>query len=194
MAEGDVAPHTGGKGISGFLSQQTAGLPNWAWLLVIAVGIAAAVVVPKLVGKGGGISPTPDTGSEGLGLAIDPTTGLPYAVSGLVPSGAYAGGNTVSTPDMSSPPPIPQSPQQTTPAPVAKSPVQSKQPPAPAPAQPPTQYVTVTPWPTPTSTLSGIAAKSGISLARLEQLNPSFGPSAGRNWDLIYAGEKVRVA
>jgi hypothetical protein len=42
-----------GKGISGFLSQKTAGLPNWAWLLVVAAGIAAAVIIPKFLNQGG---------------------------------------------------------------------------------------------------------------------------------------------
>jgi hypothetical protein len=110
-------PHPHGKGIGGFLSQQTAGLPNWAWLLVIATGIAAAVVVPKLLNPGGGGSSSPTSaGSDtGLGLAIDPTTGLPYAVQGLVPSGA----NTASSPDMSSVPPVPQ--QQNPPQATTKS-------------------------------------------------------------------------
>jgi hypothetical protein len=101
MAEGDVAPKTGG-GITGFLGKQTAGLPNWAWLLVVGAGIAAAIIIPKLINQGGSSASNPtDTSGTGLGLAIDPTTGLPYAVQGLVPSGAMAGtdGNTSSIPD-----------------------------------------------------------------------------------------------
>jgi hypothetical protein len=92
MAEPDIAPihHTpsGGK-IGGFLGQQTAGLPNWAWLLIIVAGVGLAYVVPKFAGGKTGQS----TGGkgEGLGLAIDPTTGLPYAVEGLVPSGGVVG-------------------------------------------------------------------------------------------------------
>lgn len=88
----------------GFLGKDTAGLPNWAWLLVVGAGLAAAYIVPKiLAGKSSNSSSTPTTGTgtgtSGLGLAIDPTNGLPYAVEGLVPSGAYAG-----TPN---PPPVP---------------------------------------------------------------------------------------
>lgn len=75
--------HTGKVG--NFLKQETAGLPNWAWLLVIAAGIAAAVIIPRFI-KGGGGSGT-DVSGNGLGLAIDPTTGLPYAVEGLVNTG-----------------------------------------------------------------------------------------------------------
>jgi len=89
MAE-DVAPKPEGGHVKGFLGQQTAGLPNWAWLLIIVAGFGLAYIVPRFMsGKGTGQS-TQGTGS-GLGLAIDPTTGLPYAVEGLVPSGAMAG-------------------------------------------------------------------------------------------------------
>lgn len=89
----------GGSGIKGFLSKDTAGLPNWAWLLVIAAGIGAAYIVPKfLAGKGTNATDqgstntgTDQSGTNGIGLAIDPTTGLPYAVEGLSPSGGLAG-------------------------------------------------------------------------------------------------------
>jgi hypothetical protein len=81
-----------GKGIGGFLNAQTAGLPNWGWILVIVAGIAAAVYLPKMFGKGQS-GTSADQAGQGLGLAIDPTTGLPYAVSGLVPAGAGASGS-----------------------------------------------------------------------------------------------------
>lgn len=93
----------GGAGIQGFLGKDTAGLPNWAWLLVVAGGIAAAYFVPKFLG-GQSSSSTSSTdqsaqaqaqgqgGPTGIGLAVDPTTGLPYAVEGLSPSGGLAGG------------------------------------------------------------------------------------------------------
>lgn len=78
-----------------FLSKDTAGLPNWAWLLIIGAGIAAAYIVPKIFGSitGSGSTTSTDSGTpaSNLGLAVDPSTGLPYAVEGLVPSGAYAG-------------------------------------------------------------------------------------------------------
>lgn len=51
-----------GGGIGGLLGKTTAGLPNWAWLLVIAGGIAAAIFVPKLFGGG---SSTDQTSTDG---------------------------------------------------------------------------------------------------------------------------------
>lgn len=85
-----------GKGFEKFLTSETAGMPNWVWLLVIGAGLGLAYFVPKLIGKNTGTSTDQGAASAGLGLAIDPTTGLPYAVEGLVPSGAVAG--TTSTP------------------------------------------------------------------------------------------------
>lgn len=90
-------PHAGKVG--SFLSQSTAGLPNWAWLLVVGGGILAAIYIPKLLPGNqqqiGGSNATPNSG---LGLAVDPTTGLPYAVEGLVP-----GGQTTTTPATTTP-------------------------------------------------------------------------------------------
>jgi hypothetical protein len=84
--------------IQEILSKETAGLPNWAWIAIVAAGIGATYVLPKLFGKATGTTAnTPTTSSDsgtsqaGLGLAVDPTTGLPYAVEGLVPSGGLAG-------------------------------------------------------------------------------------------------------
>jgi len=78
--------------LKGFFGRDTAGLPNWAWVIVVVGGIAAAYLVPRFLGKGGSVTDTTPTsgsaGTSGIGLAIDPTTGLPYAVEGLVPSGA----------------------------------------------------------------------------------------------------------
>lgn len=90
----------GGSGIKGFLGKDTAGLPNWAWLLVVAGGIAAAYFVPKFLGgqstnatdQGATNAGTAQSNTNGIGLAVDPTTGLPYAVEGLSPSGGLAGG------------------------------------------------------------------------------------------------------
>jgi hypothetical protein len=86
--------------IEALLSKETAGLPNWAWVAVVGAGIAAATILPKFFGGKSNDPTTPDTtpsGSSGIGLAIDPTTGLPYAVSGLVPSGGTTGINTTSS-------------------------------------------------------------------------------------------------
>jgi LysM repeat protein len=41
--------------------------------------------------------------------------------------------------------------------------------------------------------LSAIAASHGLTLAALETANPQLGPLSGRNWKLIYAGERVMI-
>ena len=155
-------------------------------------------------------------GSSGLGLAIDPTTGLPYAVQGLVPSGGSSGN---SGPDMSTL--LAQlSGQQTTIgtlqtqqdaanakinanqtalfADIAQkytdllSKVNSQTTPQPTPQPTPqttSRYITVTRWPSQFGTLSGIASANGVSLSRLEQLNPQIS-----NPNLIYAGQQIRVS
>ncbi len=93
---------TGGHS-GGFFKQVTAGLPNWAWVLVVVGGVGAAILVPKFFGgKSTGTSDQTSTdqtnpsnpNTTGLGMAIDPGTGLPYAVEGLVPSGNPYGSNT----------------------------------------------------------------------------------------------------
>lgn len=110
-------------GIKGFLQKDTAGMPNWVWLIVVAGGIAAAYFIPKFMGKNSSTdTSSTDTSGQGLGLAIDPTTGLPYAVEGLVPSGAGAGGGGGSS---SEPPPPP-----TTTPPGGGNPPPPKPPPA----------------------------------------------------------------
>jgi hypothetical protein len=73
--------------VKGFMGKDLAGLPVWVWLLIVAGGVAVAFILPKFLNK----SATPSVPDSGLGLAVDPTTGLPYAVSGLVPSGGTVG-------------------------------------------------------------------------------------------------------
>ena len=218
---------SGHKNAGGFLMGETAGMPNWAWILVVAAGIVLAVIVPRVLNKGGGGTATsaPGTstdnlnsggGSSGLGLAIDPTTGLPYAVQGLVPSGGSSGN---SGPDMSTL--LAQlSGQQTTIgtlqtqqdaanakinanqtalfADIAQkytdllSKVNSQTTPQPTPQPTPqttSRYITVTRWPSQFGTLSGIASANGVSLSRLEQLNPQIS-----NPNLIYAGQQIRIS
>jgi hypothetical protein len=103
MVEPSPPPSHGGN----FLSQSTAGLPNWAWLLVIAGGIAAAYFIPKFFpGTSSGGTTSGGGNASGLGLAVDPTTGLPYAVEGLVPSGGTVASSGV--------PPLPTMPPTTT--------------------------------------------------------------------------------
>lgn len=94
------------------------------------------------------------------------------------------------------PTPIPTPTPTPTPVPLpTKPPVGAKPPigikPIPAPIQPTQQpqYITVTRWPSQNSTLSGIAKSAGVSLAQVEQLNPQY----KNNYNLIFAGQKVRV-
>lgn len=99
---GTPEPHAGG--IKGFMKTDTAGMPNWVWLLVIAGGIGLALGVKYFYSKKTPSSTGADT--SGLGLAIDPTTGLPYAVEGLVPAGGVAGAPPT-LPPQPVPPPTP---------------------------------------------------------------------------------------
>jgi LysM repeat protein len=210
--------------ISGFLGKDTAGLPNWAWLVVVGAGLAAAYIVPKFFGSSASTpsstSTTASTDTTGLGLAIDPTTGLPYAVEGLVPSGAMTGTSTDGTGLTGPQGPVgPQGPPGTPGTPgtptgacpevilvcppgtttvhgtdangcptvtCTGTPTTTPAPPAPTP--PAARYVTVQKWPSQLGSLSGIASKYGLSLARLEQLNPQI-----KNPNLIYAGQQVRI-
>ena len=107
---------TPGNKVGDFLKGQTAGLPNWAWLLIIGLGIGGAVVLPKILG-GQGTTSTGQT-DTGLGLALDPTNGLPYAVEGLVPGGANGGATPPPTTTTTTPPPT------TTTAYMTRSPIQ----------------------------------------------------------------------
>lgn len=181
------------EGIGGFLSSQTAGLPNWAWIGVVAAGLGAAYLFPKFFGGGAtGATTTTDQGAGGIGLAVDPTTGLPYAVEGLVPSGAFAGGGgtgIISQPP-SAPPPIvtqPRPPITSTGVPIGDITGGNIRPPNfPQAGQ---RFVTAQRWPNTLGSLSGIASQSGTSLARIEQLNPQI-----TNPNLIYAGQQIRVA
>lgn len=87
------------------------------------------------------------------------------------------------------PPPAPPPPK---PVPVPTKPPVS---PGGNPTGPPRHPLTFTVqrWPNKGSTLSGIAQLSGISLQRIEQLNPvSSLPS--HNYNLIYPGEQIRIA
>src|SRR5215469_9370015 len=112
------------EGIKKLLSASTAGLPNWAWLLIIGGGIGAAIFVPKLFPNlfGGGTSTdttgTSDTGTPSVG-ATDQSGYYPF-------QGGYGGGGgttsdgTVTTPttttttptDTTVPPTVPFPPVQ----------------------------------------------------------------------------------
>lgn len=42
-------------------------------------------------------------------------------------------------------------------------------------------------------TLTSIASAAGVTLAALKAANPAFGPASGRNWNLVYPGERLTV-
>jgi hypothetical protein len=233
-----------GHGIKGFMTGSTMGLPNWAWILIVGGGIAAAYFLPKLLGSSSSSSsstPTTGTGTgtSGIGLAIDPTTGLPYAVEGLVPSGASAGmssgiGQTGPTGAAGAPGAAAtlfnELPQGTliwqqngksyyeTPGGTQK--LLQGGPGAYLPdnaqvsqggdgrwwasiggqgqALVPTygsqvkpvgagQEITVPSWPTPEMTLAHLASQYGLTITKLEQLNPGIGQT-------LKSGEKVKIA
>lgn len=86
MAEGDLPK---GGNVTNFLKQSTAGLPNWAWILVVGAGIAAAYFVPKFLG---GKQTSQPGVTSGVVPTVDPATGLPYT-----PGGPFAGGGNTTT-------------------------------------------------------------------------------------------------
>lgn len=94
------------EGIKKLLSAQTAGLPNWAWLLIIGGGVAAAILVPKLF-KG-----SSDTSSTDTGTSTDTSGAIPTAppspdTSGYNPfQGGYGGGTTSTDTGTSTPAPV----------------------------------------------------------------------------------------
>ena len=93
-------------GLKGFMTKDLAGMPTWVWIVIVGAGIAAVYIIPKFFGsKSSSSTATGTTPTTGLGLAIDPTTGLPYAVEGLVPSG--------NTPPIPPQPPPPNPPPPT---------------------------------------------------------------------------------
>lgn len=90
----------------GMFGKDIAGFPVWVWLVIIGAGIGAVLLVKSGKLKFPGSSSS--TGSTGLGLAVDPSTGLPYAIEGLQPAGGLAGGGSTSTGSGNNLPPPPQ--------------------------------------------------------------------------------------
>ena len=124
---------------------------------------------------GSGVSPAPQPVQ---GQPIPPPNKNPSGDSGPVgiDQSIYPGAPVIT------PSPAPVGKPAAAPTPVAKiAPTQQSAP------QP--RYVTVNRWPGPGSTLSSIASENGISLSRIEALNPGI-----RNPNLIYTGQSVRVS
>lgn len=203
---GGKQPETGSVGsqLGGFVGSLES---HKFWIIggIIAIIVIFTVVIPAFQnGLGGNTANTNN----------NPNASGDYSNSGILPSDISSaldninqsingianqiggGGGTTTTPPPTTPPtgvfnkppviPPVGNPTQTPPPVVTPPPTN---PPIPAP-QP--LYVTVTHW-TPTntpwnSTLSGIAQHEGVSLNRIESLNPNI-----KNPNLIYAGQQVRV-
>lgn len=127
------------EGIKKLLSAQTAGLPNWAWLLIIAGGVTAAIVVPKLFGGKGSTSST-DTGTSTDTSGAIPTAPPSPDTSGYNPfQGGYGGGGGTTDTGTGTPATITDTATGTPPPPTTVFP--PVQPSAPAP--PPSATTTV---------------------------------------------------
>lgn len=189
---GGKQPETGNVGsqLGGFVGSLES---HKFWIIggIIAVIVIFTVVIPAFQNGLGGN--TANTNSN-------PNASGDYSNSGILPSDISSaldninqsinglanqiggGGGTTTTPPPTTPPP-------TTPPVNLPPPIQPK------PVPPGTfhpWYVTVTHW-TPTntpwnSTLSGIAQHEGVSLNRIESLNPNI-----KNPNLVYAGQQIRV-
>lgn len=115
------------EGIKKLLSASSLGLPNWAWLLIVGGGIAAAIIVPKVFPNllGG---PSTDTGTAtDTGTTSTPVTDT--SGGGLVPSGGVGGGGGTTDGTTT---PTPVTPPATTTPPDVFPPVQPQPPPPPA--------------------------------------------------------------
>ena len=209
--------HEGGSAVGKLLSATTAGLPNWAWLLIIAGGVTLAIIVPKLFGGGTstdtGTGTTDQTGTDQTGtIGADLSGAYPYgqgvggggggtsgpigSTSGQPLIGDYTQGygpvSAAPTTTQQPTPPTAQAQRQTGQASAqAQLQTQHRLQPQPThkPSHPNERYITVQRWPEELSTLSGIGSRYGVSVTRLRQLNPHIS-----NPNLIYPGEHIRVA
>ena len=213
----------GGGGLKGFLSQKTAGLPNWGWMLAIVLGVAGAYFIPKMLNKGTNASASDSgnpsgTANAGLPDSIDPITGIPYSVeeatnpaTGLP---AYYGagvgytgsGATVGTtiggilPPVTNPPsPQPGLPPPPPPSPTPSPPAGGHRPPRPGRRPPPVpgpiqpRFVSPARWPAAGSDLSTIARENGTTVAALEAFPENQYIKARGGWNLVYTHDRIRV-
>lgn len=200
---GEVPTGSAGSQVGGFFGSL---MEHKFWIIggIIAVIVIFVVIVPALQGNGGANntanSNTSPNYANGGYLPSDISSALDNINQAINGIGNQLGSGNGTTP---TPPPTP--PPIVCPAgsmniggkcvpylPPSPVPVTGPQPgPPPVPYHP--VYVTVakwtpqnTPW---NSTLSGIAQKEGISLNRIEQLNPQI-----TNPNLIFAGNQIRVS
>lgn len=201
MAEGENPVEHAGKGIQGFLERETAGLPNWVWLLIVGAGIGVAYILPRFVSTSNG-APTSNAGATQTGAVDTGTqqsqTDMLSAFSNYLNTLTQQGATTLA--DLQSiqkqlAAPAPKRPSNPTPAPpppgFGQLPPRIPGPPGthqPIDKQPLQRSVTVATWPNNGSTLSQIAKANGTTVAHLQQLNPSI-----KDPNKISAGQQIRV-
>lgn len=170
-------------GVWGALTREVAGMPLFMWVAVGVVGLGIVFLMRRNGGSAGTAAAPgdstaitdPSTGlpyGNPLASAIDPTTGLPYAfeqfpVGGVnSPTGITAPYQNLLFGDI-----FGAGATESFPTGVGGA-----------------EYVTVTQFPTPGSTLASIAAAIGIPLATLRSLNPNItDPSQ------IVPGSQIRI-
>jgi LysM repeat protein len=192
------------KSNKAFFTQKVAGVPLVAWVAVLALVVGAflwwrnrqqAAAGNATATAAAGAVPTAATSEELMAAGLYQPPNITYNVpspnieQGVEEASPGTGVGPlppvpVTTPPTPAPPPVPTAKP---PTPPVSSPVSKMAPAAPTPPTP--KYITVTPWPTLTSTLWGISQKVGVPLARIEALNPNI-----RNPNVIYAGQSIRYA
>jgi hypothetical protein len=181
--------------IGKLLTTKTGPLPNWGWLVAIVVGGGVAWYFMRQSGSTSQTGSSNGTANAGLPDTIDPLTGVPYAVEQAINPNtglpAYYGGagvtNTGTNGGTTSTNPTGQNSSNQNPGSDTSGGSGTAQ--QTPPAQP-RQTTTVGTWPNWNGSLSGIASHYGLSLERLEGLNPQF----SSNWNLIYPGQTVYLS
>lgn len=178
-----MAPEGGSTG-GNFLTKKFAGMPGW--LILAGAALLAYLIFRSKSSSTSGSSTTSGTAPQTTGdISIGPNTpnitiNAPYTATQSATGTSSATSAATAAATATSAPTVQQA-QPTPPVKVAKK-VNTTKVTVPS--------VTVAPWSatnTPwNSTLSGIAAHYGISLATIEKLNPQI-----TNPNLIYPGQKV---
>ena len=192
-----VGDSSGGGGVFGWVQK----VPGGWW--TVGIGLATLIILFMTMRAMRGASTVPSTTPVGSNGSTDTTSGLSQDTYGQNPSAmdSQLSGllsqeqinwtllqQILNKPPTTTPTPTPpptthpptNPPGQVHPGPIPGRPFR----PSPQP-----RYVTVKKWPDILSTLSGIAHQYGVSLQRVEQLNPGI-----KNPNLIYAGQQIRIS
>lgn len=183
------------RGVRGFLERETAGLPNWVWLVVLGLGIAVAYVLPRFVhtSNAPASSDTAQPGTVETGTQqsqSDMLSALSNYLNQLTQQGATTLAALQSMQAKLNPPATKR------PMPPPKQPISGggHLPPTvpgrlqPISTRPLPRSVIVQRWPQNGSTLGEIAKSNGTTVEHLVQLNPSI-----TNPNRIYPGQVIRV-